>query len=69
MKTFIPDTKRFRRELSGVHKQIFRSTLFPPDKLLLKGSQTDKLVEENGTAGKHYFTAKERRNKRLLVKI
>lgn len=46
LKTFIPDTKRFRRELNGVHKQIFRSTLFPPDKLLVKGSQIDKLVEE-----------------------
>lgn len=46
LKTFIPDTKRFRRELTGIHKQIFRSTVFPPDKLLIKGSNIDMLIDE-----------------------
>lgn len=46
LNTFIPDTKRFRRELMGKHKQIFRSTMFPPDKQLVKGSNLDQLVEE-----------------------
>jgi cellulose biosynthesis protein BcsQ len=46
LKTFIPDTKRFRREIMGKHKQIFRSTMFPPDRQLVKGSNLDRLVEE-----------------------
>jgi cellulose biosynthesis protein BcsQ len=46
MRTVIPDSKRFRRELSENHKPIFRSTLFPTDKSLLKGSNTDELVSE-----------------------
>lgn len=46
LKTFIPDTKRFRKELSGGQKQIFRSTLFPADKQLVKGSNIDMLVDE-----------------------
>lgn len=46
LKTFIPDTKRFRRELTGIHKQIFRSTVFPPDKQLIKGSNIDMLIDE-----------------------
>lgn len=46
LKTFIPDTKRFRKELNGGQKQVFRSTLFPADKQLVKGSNIDMLVEE-----------------------
>ncbi|NDV97318.1 ParA family protein [Dysgonomonas sp. 521] len=46
LKTFIPDTKRFRKEINGVQKQVFRSTLFPPDKQLVKGSNIDMLVDE-----------------------
>lgn len=45
-KTFLPDTKRFRREQSVNHKALFRSTLFPADKLLLKGSNLDALTDE-----------------------
>jgi len=46
LKTFLPDSKRFRRELPGSHKALFRSTIFPPDKSLLKGSNLDTLVDE-----------------------
>jgi cellulose biosynthesis protein BcsQ len=46
LKTFVPDSKRFRREQSVNHKAIFRSTLFPADKTLVKGSNIDVLVDE-----------------------
>jgi cellulose biosynthesis protein BcsQ len=46
MATVLPDSKRFRRELSGAHKAIFRSTLFPVDKSLSKGSNLEELVDE-----------------------
>ena len=29
MKTFIPDTKRYKKELAADKKTVFRSTLFP----------------------------------------
>jgi len=45
-KTFLPDSKRFRREQSIHHKALFRSTLFPVDKTLVKGSNLDTLVDE-----------------------
>ena len=46
LKTFIPDSKRFRREQSIGHKALFRSTMFPADKSLVKGSNLDALVDE-----------------------
>lgn len=46
LKTFVPDTKRFRREINTVHKPVFRSTLFPAHKSLLKGSNLDALAAE-----------------------
>ena len=46
METVLPDSKRFRRELTGLHKPVFRSTLFPVDKSLLKGSNIEELVTE-----------------------
>ena len=46
MKTVIPDTKRFRRELNEAHRAVFRSTLFPVDKSLIKGSNIEELVDE-----------------------
>ena len=46
LKTFIPDSKRFRREQSVNHKALFRSTLFPADKSLVKGSNLDILTDE-----------------------
>lgn len=45
-KTFLPDSKRFRREQSVSHKALFRSTLFPVDKTLVKGSNLDSLIDE-----------------------
>lgn len=44
--TGIPDTKRFRREMDETHRSIFRSTVFPPDKQLLKGSYVEELAAE-----------------------
>ena len=47
LKTFLPDSKRFRKEASAeTTKAIFRSTLFPSDKILIKGSNLDKLTDE-----------------------
>lgn len=46
LKTFLPDTKRYRREQSISHKALFRSTIFPADKSLIRGSNLDTLVDE-----------------------
>jgi len=46
MKTVIPDTKRFRREMNEAHRAVFRSTLFPVDKTLVKGSNISELADE-----------------------
>ena len=46
LKTFLPDSKRFRRELSAGHRPLFRSTMFPADRALIKGSNLDALAEE-----------------------
>lgn len=46
LNTQIPDTKRFRREMDETHRAVFRSTVFPPDKLLLRGSNVEELVTE-----------------------
>lgn len=46
LNTFIPDSKRFRKEQSINHKALFRSTLFPADKSLVKGSNIDALTDE-----------------------
>ncbi len=45
-KTFLPDSKRFRREQSVNQKALFRSTLFPADKALVRGSNLDALINE-----------------------
>ncbi len=45
LQTIIPDSKRFRKEMGG-RKAVFRSTLFPVDKSLLKGSNIEELVNE-----------------------
>lgn len=42
----IPETKRYNKELSATRSEIFRSTLFPPDKRLLKNSRLDEFVLE-----------------------
>ncbi len=46
LRTFIPDTKRYNKELSGNRKPVFRSTLFPADKRLIKGSHLEELLIE-----------------------
>jgi hypothetical protein len=46
MQTVIPDSKRFRREMSEAHRPVFRSTIFPVDRSLLKGSNIEELVDE-----------------------
>ena len=46
LQTFLPDSKRFRRELTGEHKAVFRSTLFPADGTLAKGSHIREITEE-----------------------
>jgi cellulose biosynthesis protein BcsQ len=46
MKTSLPDSKRFRKEMSDERRTVFRSTLFPPDRALLKDSNIDELSNE-----------------------
>jgi hypothetical protein len=46
MKTSLPNSIRFRKEMSGDSRSIFRSTLFAADKALLKGSNIDLLADE-----------------------
>jgi cellulose biosynthesis protein BcsQ len=46
MKTGLPNMVRFRKEMSSEKNIIFRSTLFPADKNLLKGSNIDELANE-----------------------
>jgi hypothetical protein len=46
MKTVIPDSKRFRKEMSEMHRPVFRSTIFPLDRNLAKGSNVEELVNE-----------------------
>ncbi len=44
--TSLPDSKRFRKETAAERKAVFRSTAFPADKILVRGSNLDKLVDE-----------------------
>lgn len=46
LKTFVPNSLRFRREMSAGHRPVFRSTLFPADRALLRSSNLDKLADE-----------------------
>ena len=48
MTTSIPDTKRFRKELSAEaeNRLTFRSTLFPVDKRLVKSSRLEEFIIE-----------------------
>ncbi|MDR2423408.1 MAG: ParA family protein [Prevotellaceae bacterium] len=46
MKTGLPNSVRFRKEMSEDKNSIFRSTLFPADRNLLKGSNIDELSNE-----------------------
>lgn len=46
LETFLPDSKRFRKETAAERKAVFRSTAFPADKTLVRGSNLDRLVDE-----------------------
>lgn len=46
MKTYLPDSKRFRHEITTEHRPIFRSTLMPIDNKLLQGSNIEEFVDE-----------------------
>ncbi len=47
MKTYIPDSKRFRRESEEEgERPAFRSTVMPPDRSLIKGSNIEMLAGE-----------------------
>ena len=46
LKTFLPNSVRFRREQNIDHKPLFLSTLFPVDKSLIKGSNIEELTDE-----------------------
>jgi len=47
LNTEIPDSKRFRREADREDKRpLFRSTMFPPDRTLIKGSCIKELTDE-----------------------
>lgn len=46
MKTSVPDAKRFRKDLGASQKSIFRSTLFPADKIQIKLAVLDQFAEE-----------------------
>ena len=46
LKNSVPDTKRYRHEMSEIKAPIFRSTVFPADAKLRKGSMLDELANE-----------------------
>lgn len=46
METRIRDSKRFRKESEATAKTVFRSTILPPDKRLLKASGLDLFISE-----------------------
>lgn len=46
LKTSLPDRKRFRHELTEEIRPVFRSTLFPIDKQLIKDTNLDLLADE-----------------------
>ncbi len=48
MKTYLPDSKRFRKEMSTEveNRQITRSTLFPIDRRLSKSTRMDDFITE-----------------------
>jgi len=46
LKAQVPDTKRYRKEILSSGQRPFRSTLFPPDKQIARGSNIIELIEE-----------------------
>ena len=46
LQTEIPFTIKYKKEMSPSNRQVFRSTLFPASKALIKGTNLDALVDE-----------------------
>ena len=46
LQTEIPFTIKYKKEMSPNNRQVFRSTLFPASKALIKGTNLDLLVDE-----------------------
>lgn len=46
LKARVPDTKRYRKEILSAGQRPFRSTLFPPDKQIARGSNITELIDE-----------------------
>ncbi len=46
METRVSDSKRFRKESESEAKTVFRSTLLPPDKRLIKSCKLDLFIDE-----------------------
>lgn len=46
LKTVVPDTQRYNKEITAGSRHFFRSTLFPPSETLLKNSGLDALCKE-----------------------
>jgi len=46
LKIRLPDSKRFRKETGDVRKAVFRSTVFPMDRALMRDSGVDRLADE-----------------------
>ena len=57
LSTRLPDSKKFRRDLSEERKSVFRSTIFPMDTSLLKGSGIREFSEEISDIIRHHQTA------------
>lgn len=62
LNTRLPDSKRFRRELSENRKAVFRSTIFPADPNLLRGSGIKELSDEICEIIKHNAYGKQKIN-------
>jgi hypothetical protein len=69
LKTSLPDSKRFRKEMSSERQTVFRSTLFPPDKHLLKDSNIEKLVSGDEVKRQQITAVIDRHIKSLFPEI
>lgn len=46
LKTAVPNTTRYKKEIMEEGTPLFRSTIFPASRTLLRGSRPKELVEE-----------------------
>jgi hypothetical protein len=60
MRSYIPDSKRFREESEATAKNVFRSTLLPPDERLMKACRKGKLpqIDEEQLLEQNYSARK-----------